>query len=48
MLFLEFEGAVADPKEAKKLAVQTWAKYREMILAGDGERISVAWENKNG
>jgi hypothetical protein len=39
LLFLEFDGVVVDPDEAKKLAFQAWAKYRERILAGDGERI---------
>lgn len=42
LLFLEFEGIVAGPEEAKALAVRAWAKYRERILAGDGERVPAA------
>lgn len=46
LLFLKLDGVVAGPEEAKSLAVQAWAKYRDRILAGDGEFVPVAWRNE--
>jgi hypothetical protein len=39
LLVLDFAWVFADPEEANEIAKQAWAKYKDRILVGDGERI---------
>jgi len=46
LLFLELSWVFDGPEVAKEIARQAWAKYKDRILTGDGERIPVVWSFK--